>query len=141
MNTISATDARKEWSSVIDSVVREKPQMITRTRDKMWMSSLDTIKDILSGYTFTAEKFIEPDFSVTISLNEIDLVEHAGTEEEARLRMAKAIIAYAEDFYKDYEYWSKAENRKSHIPYVFKALLIGDEVKLGEEIECRDGKN
>ena len=141
MNTISATDARKEWSSVIDSVVREKPQMITRTRDTMWMSSLDTIKDILIGYTFTAEKFIEPDFSVTISLNEIDLVEHAQTEEEARLRMAKAIIAYAEDFYKDYAYWSKAENRKSHIPYVFKALLIGDEVKLGEEIECRDGKN
>ena len=33
MLATSATEVRKEWSSVLDSVVRDKPQFIKRTRD------------------------------------------------------------------------------------------------------------
>lgn len=61
--TINATDVRKEWSSVVDKVVRDKPQFIKRTRDRMWMSNLDTMEEILSAYKFTAEKYIEEDYS------------------------------------------------------------------------------
>ena len=63
MITINATDVRKEWSSVVDKVVRDKPQFIKRTRDRMWMSNLDTMEEILSAYKFTAEKYIEEDYS------------------------------------------------------------------------------
>lgn len=37
--------------------------------------------------------------------------------------------------------WSSAPNRKKHIPYTFKALIIDDVEKLGESIICQDGKN
>ena len=73
----NATEVRKEWSQVIDSVVREKPKFIKRTRDKMWLSNLDTMSEILDAYSFTAKKIIESDQTVTLSLNEIDLVENA----------------------------------------------------------------
>ena len=54
-----ATTVRKEWSSVCDSVVHNKPKFIKRTRDKMWFSNLETIEEILKAYKFSAEKFIE----------------------------------------------------------------------------------
>ena len=33
----NATDVRKEWSSVVDSVVHDKPKMFTRTDDRLWL--------------------------------------------------------------------------------------------------------
>lgn len=141
MVAINATEVRKEWSSVVDSVVREKPTFIKRTRDKMWLSNLETMADILEAYTFTAERFMEEDGSVTLSLNEIDLIENAATELEARIALAEAIMEYSLDYYAEYAFWSKAPNRKKHIPYIFKALIMDDIEKLGECIICQDGRN
>ena len=126
---------------MVDSVVRDKPTFIKRTRDRMWLSNLDTMLDILDAYQFTAVKYIEEDGSVTLAKNEIDLVENAPDESKARKLLAAAIMEYAADYYNDYAYWSSAPNRKKHIPYIFKALIIDDEDKLGENIICRDGKN
>ena len=137
----SATEVWKEWSRVVDEVVRNKPKFIKRTRDKMWFSNIDTMSEILSAYNFSAEKFVEPDGSVTLSLNEIDLIENALDEQTARQELAKAIMDYSMDYYDDYAYWSNSTNRKQHIPYVFKALIMDDVNKLGESIICQDGKN
>ena len=71
-----ATTVRKEWSAVCDSVIHNKPKFIKRTRDRMWFSNPDTMSEILSAYHFTAQRFVENDGSVTLSLNEIDLVEN-----------------------------------------------------------------
>ena len=71
-----ATTVRKEWSTVCDSVIHEKPKFIKRTRDKMWFSNLETITIFLEKYHYTVTKYIESDDSVTLSLNEIDLVEN-----------------------------------------------------------------
>lgn len=141
MLAMNATEVRKEWSSVVDSVVREKPKFIKRTRDKMWFSNLETMSDILDAYQFTAEKITEEDGSITLVLNEVDLVENAPTEERARILLAAAIMEYAEEYYSNYSYWHSAPNRKKHVPYIFKALIIDDIEKLGECIICRDGKN
>lgn len=141
MLAINATEVRKEWSSVVDSVVRDKPTFIKRTRDRMWLSNLDTMAEILEAYCFTAEELIEDDRSVTLSLNEIDLVENAPTESEAKRLLAQSIMEYAEEYYENYSFYSKAPNRKKHIPYVFKALITDDINKLGDGIICHDGKN
>lgn len=141
MLTLSATDVRKEWSSVVDGVVRNRPVLIKRTRDKIWLSDIETMAEILNAYQFTAERFVEDDQTVTLSLNEIDLVENAATEMEARVILAQTIMEYAVEYYEHYAVYSKAPNRKAHIPYVFKALLAEDIQLLGESILCRDGKN
>jgi hypothetical protein len=136
-----ATAVRKDWSAVCDSVLHEKPKFIKRTRDKMWFSSLETMEEILSGYSFTAEKLVEDDSSITLSLNEIDLIENGEDEHMARLNLAKAILDYSLDYYNEYELYSHAPNRKGHIPYIFKALIMDDIEKIGESITCQDGKN
>ena len=76
MLTLNATDVRKDWSMVIDSVVREKPKFIRRTRDYMMLADLAFLKLLLEPYTFTAKKFLEDDGTITLELNEIDLVEN-----------------------------------------------------------------
>ncbi len=141
MEFLNATDVRREWSAVIDDAVRRKPQLIQRTRDKIILSDLDTINLFLQPYEFSAERYFEEDGSVTLSLNEIDLVENAENEEAALDALARALLEYASDFYDEYETWSVAPNRVAHIPYVFKALLLNDVSKIRELITCHSGRN
>lgn len=136
-----ATDVRNEWSATIDSVIHHRPKLIKRTRDRMWLSSIDTMKDILSAYHFTADMYTEDDGSVTLSLNEIDLVVNASTVEEAKVLLAKDILEYAEEYYDNYEIYSRAPNRKKHIPYIFKAILADSAEDIGKDIVCQNGKN
>ena len=126
-----ATTVRKEWSAVCDSVIHEKPKFIKRTRDKMWFSNLETISELLEAYHFSATKYIEDDGSITLSLNEIDIVENGKNEQEE----------YALDYYNEYEMYSRSPNRKKHIPYIFKALIIDNPEKIGDTLQCQDGKN
>ena len=141
MYTVNATDARKHWSEIIDGVVRVKPTFIKRTRDCVVLANEELFAEVLSAYTFSAIRHDEDDGSVTLSLREIDLVENAPTESEAKLMLAKDILDYATDYYNDYAYWSSAPNRKSHIPYVLRAIMLGDIDKIGECISCQAGKN
>ncbi|MDP4153321.1 MAG: hypothetical protein Q8865_07805 [Bacillota bacterium] len=141
MFVMNATDARKDWSLVVDQVVREKPTFIKRTRDLMVLSNLSLFESMLTPYTFTAQEYTEKDGSITLSLNEIDLIENGKTEDEVKLSMARAIQEYAEDYYNNFALWSAAPNRKSHIPYVLKALILEDAKKIGDLIKCQAGKN
>ena len=141
MFTVNATDVRRDWSLVIDDVVRQKPKFIKRTRDYMILSDLNLFENILAIYEFTAQEFIEDDGSITLSLNEIDLIENASTEQDAKLSLAQAILQYAQDYYNEFQLWSAAPNRKSHIPYVLKAIIIDDIQKIGDSIQCQRGKS
>ncbi len=105
------------------------------------MANLETISEILQAYQFTALKYMEDDGSVTLSLNEIDLVENGKSEEEARLNLGRSILEYSLDYYNEYETYSHSPNRKKHIPYIFKALIIDDPQKIGDMLQCQDGKN
>ena len=140
MLTMNATDVRKNWSKVSESVIREKPTFIKKTRDYVLLSNMEFINELLSGYTFTANKYIENDGSVTLSLNELDLVENGLDEKDALHKLAQAIYEYAINFYDEFNVWSVAPNRKPEIPYVFKALILSDIPKIGECIKCQDGR-
>ena len=140
MMAINATDVRKNWSGVSESVIREKPKFIKKARDYMLLSNMEFIANLLSGYEFTAKKYIEDDGSVTLFLNEIPLVENAATEEEAIEVLANSILEYAVEFYDNFNLWASAPNKKREIPYVFKALILDDISKIGAVIKCQAGE-
>ena len=139
MKAMNSTQVRSEWSSVVDSVVREKPILIKRTRDRMLLANVGLLSELLEVYTFHATLYDEKDGSVTISLDEIDIVENGKDEQDAKLKLAKSILDYSEDYYNDFTYWSRG-NRKAHTPYIFKALILGDIETIGGLIECRHGE-
>jgi len=139
MHTINATTVRNEWSSVVESVIREKPTFIKRTRDYMFLSDISVLEHLLSAYTFHAVILVEDNGSVTLTLEEIDLAENAPDIPEAIAKLADSILDYSEDYYKEFAYWSRG-SRKSHIPFVIKALVLNDAEKIGGLIECRHGE-
>ena len=136
---MSSTQVRNEWSSVVDSVVREKPILIKRTRDQIFLSNIELLNELLEAYSYHAICFTESDGSITISLDEIDLIENGRNEADAINKLAESILVYANDYYNDYSYWSRG-NRKSHIPYILKALVLSDISKIGGVIKCRSGE-
>jgi len=83
----------------------------------------------------TAEKFIEEDGSITLSLNEMDLIENEQTEEAAVLTLAQSILEYAKDFYGEFDLWSKAPNRNDHIPDIINALMLDNINKIASCIK------
>jgi hypothetical protein len=139
MLAINATTARNEWSSVVESVIREKPKFIKKTRDYLFLSEISVLENMLAAYSFHAETFIEDDGSVTLALDEIELIENAPDMQSAITKLASAILDYSNDYYKEFSFWSRG-NRKYHIPYVFKVLILNDVGKIGELIKCRPGK-
>lgn len=141
MEMTKATDIRKEWSAACDSVVRDKPLFIKRTRDRIWMSGMDVMTQILEAYDFNADLLHEKDGSITLSLREIDLIENGIDEIAARKALGDAILVYSDDYYNEFDMYSHTPNRKAHIPYIFKALIIGDGEEIGRQIICHDGKN
>ncbi|MBO4337431.1 MAG: hypothetical protein J5842_05100, partial [Lachnospiraceae bacterium] len=75
-----------------------------------------------------------------LSLIDIDIVVNDKDEASAKKRLAAYIKEYAEEYYEDFHLYSLAPNRRSHIPYVVKALSL-DIDTITEEIICQDGKN
>lgn len=105
------------------------------------MSSTELLKEVLTPYKFIAKRYIENDKSITLSLDNIDLIENAPTEEEAKIKLAEEIKEYSEEFYNDIEFWGSAPNRRAHIPFVLKAIISNDINEIVGLIECQDGEN
>lgn len=140
MDMLSATDVRKNWSLTLDSVVRDRPAYVKRTHDSVAIIDVYTLNTILAGYKYNARKYVEDDGSVTLSLEDIDIVVNCNDEESAKKRLAADIKEYAEEFYEEFSLWASAPNRKSHLPYVVKALTL-DVDEISEDIVCLNGKN
>ena len=140
MVTMNSTEVRKNWSLTLDTVIREKPVYVKRTRDNVAILNQNTLNEILSAYLFLAKQYTESDGSITLSAIDLDIAVNAGNLDDAKMELAKDIKEYSEDFYNDFSTWSAARNRKKHIPYVLKALTLETKV-LAEEIICQNGEN
>ena len=140
MVIMNATDVRKNWSVTVDTVIHEHPTFIRRTRDMIAMFNMHTMNELLRAYEFKASKFVENDGSITLSLDDMDLIVNDRDLKTAMKAMASEIKEYAEDYYDNFAVWSVAPNRKSHIPYVMKALTL-DESEIEEVLICRAGRN
>lgn len=72
------------------------------------------------AYQFTTVRYIEDGGSITLSLNEIDMIENGKDDKEVRLKIGKAILGYSTEYYNEYEMYSRSPNRKKHVSYIFK---------------------
>ncbi len=127
MLTMSATEVRKDWSRVLDSVTRRRPAFIKRTHDNVVLASTESLSAMLSYVRYETTIFQEDDGSITLSLDALDLVVNEKSLESAKKSLANDIEEYAEEYYANYESYSVSPNRRAHLPYVMKAL-IADEI-------------
>ena len=136
MLTMSATEVRKEWSRVLDSVTRRRPAFIKRTHDNVVLASTESLSAMLSDVRYETNIFQEDDGSITLSLDALDLVVNEKSLESAKKSLANDIEEYAEEYYANYESYSVSPNRRAHLPYVMKALIADSPKELEDAIEC-----
>nr|DAR47098.1 MAG TPA: antitoxin [Caudoviricetes sp.] len=141
MFSVGASEVRKDWSRIIDSVVREKPAFIKRTRDYMMLCTTDMIYELVSSIKYVANKYVEDDGTITLSMKSLDITANGDTEAAAKSALVGSLIEYAEEFYEEFELYSKAPNRRSHLPYVVKALTAKTPKDLEAAVVCQDGEN
>ena len=141
MLTMSATEVRKDWSRVLDSVTRRRPAFIKRTHDSVVLASTESLSAMLSDVRYETTILQEDDGSITLSLDALDLVVNEQSLESAKKSLANDIEEYAEEYYANYESYSVSPNRRAHLPYVMKALIADSPKELEDAIECHAGKN
>jgi len=140
MLAINATEVRKDWGGFIDSVVREKPKMIKRSRDYVLAISIDMLKDILRCEKLHVLLYPEDDGTVTAVIDELDLTANARDEEQVIKNLADDAIEYANEYYDQFSYWHSAPNRRHHLAYVL-AILACESDKVSKELFiCQAGK-
>lgn len=136
----NASDVRKNWSMTIDSVVHNRPAFINRTHDYLALLDSRLLAAAFKDYKFHVKLEKEVDGSITGFVKDLDLVENAPSKDECLHSLVDAMKDYALDYYAEFNYWSKAPNRSSHIPYVLKLLVSNDDMIM-EDIVCQSGKN
>src|SRR5574344_159070 len=136
----SATEVRKEWSETIDTAVRKKPVFIKRTHDNMVLLNMPLLQSMLDPLSINVTLYHEEDGSITGSVDALDIAENAKDKSTCISEIITALRDYADDFYNEFELWSAAPNRKSHIPYICKILSSSDE-QIRSSIKCHAGKS
>lgn len=141
MLVVNATDVRKDFGRYIDEIVRTKPIFIKRSRDYFMGISINMAKELVKDVVFTADKYIEDDGSVTLSLHDFDIVVNGKDESSALDSLVKDLREYALEFYEDIEFWSSDIIRKKQLKNILKVLLTNDIEELKESIVCQVGKS
>jgi sporulation protein YlmC with PRC-barrel domain len=131
---LKASDVRREWSRFIDEVKWVKPALVKRYRDIIAVLSLEQLEFILEKYKFTVEVKKEEDGSYTGVLSEIDLMANAGDMESLKLELARELVEYSKEYMNEFGLYYGSPNRKGHFPYVFRVLLVSDNIEKIKEM-------
>ena len=140
MQTLNATDVRKDWGGFIDSIVRDKPKLIKRSRDYIVAMSLEMLREILLVDKMHVQFMPESDGTVSAVIDELDLTANAPDEEQVLETLAQDAFEYANDYYADFSYWHSAANRREHLPYILAILACEPQNVAKELFVCQAGK-
>lgn len=133
MATITVTEARKDMSRLMDSVIHTAPAVtLTRNRrDAAVVVEKNRFRHLLRPYRFTLE-YEEVDGRFYGHLKEIpDIIVDGDTIVELKTNAAEYLQDYAEGYAEDFQLFYNAPNRRDHYPYVLAVLACDsiDEVK------------
>lgn len=136
MQTMQATDIRKNFSAAIDKAIREKPIAFKRNRDNLLLLSNVQVLGLLKGYSFKPVYIAEEDGSVTATLEGFDLVINAVDREKAITSLAEELLEYAQEYYDHFQLYFSSNNRQQHYPYILRVLLAEDLDEIKELIDA-----
>lgn len=123
MQTMNASEVRREFSSFIDKVIREKPVAFKRNRDVVLSVSREQMVVLLESFRFKAVFEEAESGCIIATLHGFDLIIEAFSKEAAIQQLSFELIDYANDYINDFNLYHNSINRKGHFPYVLKVLL------------------
>lgn len=126
----------KNWDGLSNDILWGEKNISEENNRYMIITNLSIMNSLLEVYKFTANCYVEDNKTITLSLNEMDLVVNADSLENAKKKLAKDILEYSNEFYKDFSFWGNVPNRKNHIPYILKAIISNNVNEISKTIIC-----
>lgn len=126
----TASEVRESFSAYLDDVIRKSPQSIKRHRDSFITLSPEHIDALLDNLTFTLTYDVESDGSVSGSLEEVGLSANAPDLCHLKEVLSGHLLEYAKDYMEHFTRYFLSPNRRSHFPYIMKAIVQANESSL-----------
>lgn len=140
MLAISATEVRKDWGSYIDTIVREKPIFVKRSRDYFACMDIDTLKSLVSNIKFNAEYEYDEDNKVVMFIDGYDAVVTGSDVNEAKRNLITDLKEYAQHYFEDAQTWNTDKKRAGQINELLK-LSVSTDDELMEDLICQPTRN
>lgn len=139
MLAVNATDVRKEWGNYIDTIVRQKPVFVKRSRDYFACIDIDTLKLLVSNIKFNAEYEYDENNKVVMFIDGYDCVVSGNDVDDAKSKLLYDLREYAQQYFEDSN-WSNDKQRASQIDELLKLTICTDE-ELLQDFICQPLKN
>lgn len=117
------TDENKE---TLPMLAQKKPMLLNESSEPVLFITPHQIKQLCESVQLHAIIRNEKDGSITVALQELDLVTNRATTEHAIYALAEDLIDYALEYYAEFELYYQSPNRKNHFPFVMKVLMQSD---------------
>lgn len=116
---------REKWSEQLDEVVRVRPKLITRRRDRIFAMNNEHLAALVENAATHIRLEQEEDGSYIAVIEEIEDVFATGeTVKEAVEAVAKELLEYANDYYEHFDEFFHSPNRKNHYALIMKILMM-----------------
>lgn len=137
---LNATDVGRHWSQFNDDVIRNGPRFVKRNRDRGAALNSEHLKEAFSEYTFNAVYFVEEDGSITVSMDDFDIVENGKTKDEAIDLLANGLIVYAHEYMDNFNLYFHSPNQREHFKFIMNVLNQDNVENVKELIEGEVGE-
>jgi len=123
-----SSDVRQNWAEFMDSVLHKAPRFVQRNeRDVFLVTNFEFLSAMLNDVRYSVEvEYDEETGEFVASMNGFWFVEAGESEEEAIHQLAKQLLDYAEDYFKEFNKYFYAPNLKPQVPKATKALVCND---------------
>lgn len=140
MLAINATEVRKDWGNYIDTIVRDKPIFVKRSRDYFACMDIDTLKSLVSNIKFNAEYEYDEDSKVVMFIDGFDCVVTGDDIDDAKAKLIEDLREYAQQYFEDAQTWNTDKKRAGQINELLKIVVCTD-AELMEDLICQLSKN
>lgn len=144
LTELQFSEARRDLSALYDVVSHSlKPALIRRrrTEEEVLLLRRDLARQLLRSFSLKLDVVYEKDGSVTLALDQLDLVVNGSTLEEAVNDLVRELKLYCQDYLERMPLFINAPNRRDHFPYILRIALCENDAEIRDllELPCPQG--
>lgn len=111
---------------------------VSKFSNRWYIRNLKNFNSCSKNYSLNCMKYIENDQSVTLSLQDFDIVVNEDNFEKAIKSVINELKEYVNDYLSEPEYWCTDKERKREVEFLHK-LFKNDKIR--DIIKCRNGES
>ena len=119
---------RNDWSRFVDEVIHKAPKFVQRNERDVFISmNMSYMSVLLDNIRYSVNIEYDNETNEYVgTMHDFWFVESGETEDEVKQKLAKQLLEFAIDYYKELDIYRTTPDFKKQFPKVLKALIIDD---------------